>query len=75
LNAPRISSFSQRNITSSYRRSLSSSSRRSFSSSQRNEKCCPQILIVDDNEFNIQALSFLLESMAGVASDIAMSGR
>ena len=35
--------------------------------------CCPQILIVDDNEFNIHALTLLLQTI-NAQSDFALNG-
>jgi len=36
--------------------------------------CCPRILVVDDDEFNIQALSCLLENLFGERCHRAFNG-
>jgi len=38
------------------------------------ERCCPKILLIDDDEFCIYALSAKLKKVFGISSDYALNG-
>ena len=45
-----------------------------FPNTIQKQKCCPQILVVDDYEFNIHALTLMLKSYK-LKCDCAVNGR